>query len=106
MSKKENLNDFLESESGNDSVTEIKHNNIGAILKFLLWIIVGWGVLLILACFLSEPKMSEFQALGYDAYLKAMELHKDNFRTIAQLTLVPIIPVFSTLAGSYIKGGD
>lgn len=95
-----------------DEPSKMRHKSIRWVLIVLLIIIGVWGSILLLAYFITVPTMAEVKELIGDQvdwieiYSDIVAAHNSKFSSLAQVTLILIIPVFSTLAGSYIRGGD
>ena len=96
-------------EAGVKTPARIKHLSIRWVLISLLGIIFAWGSTLLIAYFVTMPQMSDLTVMGDKAaeiYSELMNSHSQRFKDLAQVTFLVLVPVFSTLAGSYIRGGD
>ncbi|PIE04803.1 MAG: hypothetical protein CSA76_02360 [Spirochaetales bacterium] len=88
----------------------MRHQSIRWILIALLLIIGMWGTILLIAYFITAPSFNDVKNLlsnqqdWVETYTQLVEAHNRQFASLAQVTLILIVPVFSTLAGSYIRG--
>ena len=109
--KKINLQEIVtEIEKGDPGVTtpaRIKHLSIRWILISILGIIFIWGTLILVAYFTTMPQLPELADESViEAYATLLNAHIQKFKDLAQFSFMVLVPVFSTLAGSYIRGGD
>lgn len=109
--KKINFQDIkTEIENGKPGVTDpakIKHLSIRWILMSVLGIIFLWGTIILVAYFITMPQVSELASESViEAYATLLNAHIQKFKDLSQFSFMVLVPVFSTLAGSYIRGGD
>ncbi|MCK5197184.1 MAG: hypothetical protein KAR21_02475 [Spirochaetales bacterium] len=108
--KKINFDEIVtEIEKGDPGVTEptrIKHLSIRWVLMSILGIIFIWGTIILVEYFRTMPQIPAGASEGViEAYAMLLNAHIQKFKDLAQFSFIVLIPVFSTLAGSYIRGG-
>lgn len=109
--KKINFQEIVtEIEKGDPGVitpSKIKHLSIRWILMSVLGIIFLWGTIILVAYFITMPQIPEAASESViEAYAMLLNAHIQKFKDLAQFSFIVLVPVFSTLAGSYIRGGD